>query len=574
MLAAPPVVIRENAGGGALVDSIQRPFDGDGGFIGGAASAAVHDVTNTPDDALFATHRSGPAFTYSRAVANGRYALWLDFADPTSAAAGERAFDVSVEGERRLSKLDVFAEAGGARAALSKSLDVTVADGRLDLSFVGVKGDAIVSAIVLLPVEAPEAVRPYVPDSGRYEGGTPMGDARNHALHTLSQSNLREIGLHLLVYANENRGALPPALAALTRYGDRMPAALVGPRTTTLSPRGERTAVEHAAWAARLADYLYLGAGKRSRDFGAGAPLAYENPDRVDGDINVLMGDGSVRRRTRAEAAALIGFRDAPPVDAPPARDPFAPRGAVDPRVYDSAANLREIARAMQFYANENRGRYPATAGLLVRTQDVEAARFVNPRSSTVPPPTGQTSEEAGAWVDAHSDYVYLGAGRSLAAPDDDVLFFENPREMTGGVNVLFADGRVEFREMRWALEVVARVGATGRLPRPGDATGDGAVNFADLVALAQNYDAAGGVSFARGDFNYDDRVDFDDLVVLGQRYEATVAASVALAGAEASGAAVTPNAKAAGVKAKPVFAASPIAKVRPVKLAVRAPRR
>lgn len=54
-----------------------------------------------------------------------------------------------------------------------------------------------------------------------------------------------------------------------------------------------------------------------------------------------------------------------------------------------------------------------------------------------------------------------------------------------------------------------------------GDATLDGVVEFADLVALAQNYNLSTGVTWAKGDFNYDDSVNFDDLVTLAQNYGA-----------------------------------------------------
>ena len=52
-----------------------------------------------------------------------------------------------------------------------------------------------------------------------------------------------------------------------------------------------------------------------------------------------------------------------------------------------------------------------------------------------------------------------------------------------------------------------------------GDATHDRKVDFSDLVALAQNYNTLGGMTFDKGDFNYDGDVDFDDLVILAQAY-------------------------------------------------------
>jgi hypothetical protein len=53
--------------------------------------------------------------------------------------------------------------------------------------------------------------------------------------------------------------------------------------------------------------------------------------------------------------------------------------------------------------------------------------------------------------------------------------------------------------------------------PQPGDANGDGRVDFADLLILAQNYGKPGG--WSAGDFNADGAVGFDDLLILAQNY-------------------------------------------------------
>lgn len=52
-----------------------------------------------------------------------------------------------------------------------------------------------------------------------------------------------------------------------------------------------------------------------------------------------------------------------------------------------------------------------------------------------------------------------------------------------------------------------------------GDANLDGAVGFADLVAVAQNYGKNGGATWDMGDFNYDGNVGFADLVSVAQNY-------------------------------------------------------
>lgn len=60
-------------------------------------------------------------------------------------------------------------------------------------------------------------------------------------------------------------------------------------------------------------------------------------------------------------------------------------------------------------------------------------------------------------------------------------------------------------------------------LARPGDANADGSVNFADLVAVAQNYGkTTNPARWSMGDFNYDGKVDFADLVSIAQNYGVT----------------------------------------------------
>jgi prepilin-type processing-associated H-X9-DG protein len=505
---------------------------------------------------MFQHFREGPSFTYSRAVANGHYALWLEFAEPH--VNEQRTFDIYAEGERRIAGLDLTAEAG-AQTAYAKCIDVTITDGRLDLSFVGVEGNAIVAAIQLLPTDVPAEVAPNVSPHGYYAPDIAFADARNEALKVRSGSDLRQIGQALLFYANEHKGSYPPDLKPLVTDEGLSYLALAGPRTNTSVPRGELSEVEQVAWVAHLNDFLYRGAGKKISQFSASTPLAYENPDRVPagGDIVVLMGDGSVRYVERSAAAAMIGYADRPPTDAPP---PNPAPATGDARVVNSADNLRNIGQAGLNYGNEHSGHYPLTPGLLYTDEALPPERFVNPRGTTALP-AGMTREQTAAWVDASTDYLWFGARKRVYGAPDDVLAIENPAEMAAGVNILFLDGHVEYRETRWALETLARVGGSARLPLAGDATRDGAVDFNDLVKLAQNYNRSGR-AFVDGDFNYDGVVDFGDLAILAQRYNAAAAES-----ASELLAAVTPAtkkpAKAAVFSVTPVTKAVPKAPVR-----------
>jgi hypothetical protein len=58
-----------------------------------------------------------------------------------------------------------------------------------------------------------------------------------------------------------------------------------------------------------------------------------------------------------------------------------------------------------------------------------------------------------------------------------------------------------------------------------GDANLDSKVDFADLVRVAQSYNAPGSRFWSQGDFNYDQVVDFNDLVQLAQNYGSSLPA-------------------------------------------------
>jgi hypothetical protein len=58
-----------------------------------------------------------------------------------------------------------------------------------------------------------------------------------------------------------------------------------------------------------------------------------------------------------------------------------------------------------------------------------------------------------------------------------------------------------------------------GKAAIGGDANTDGAVNFNDLVALAQHYNQSTGIHWTDGDFNRDGSVNFADLVTLAHAY-------------------------------------------------------
>jgi hypothetical protein len=103
-----------------------------------------------------------------------------------------------------------------------------------------------------------------------------------------------------------------------------------------------------------------------------------------------------------------------------------------------------------------------------------------------------------------------------------------------------------------------------------GDANHDGAVDFLDLAAMAQNYNTSAN-TYAQGDFNYDGNVDFLDLAMLAQRYNTALpaAASVAASVVAAPVAAPAHSATAATTdrkKQKPIFSVIPVTRPAPIK--------
>jgi hypothetical protein len=435
---AVPSPLLVNAGGPSIVDSAGRAFAADVGFSGGSISSATGVISNTPDGPLYNTFRTGAHFNFSQPVANGHYALFLDFIDPVSTQAGQRVFDVTADGQPVLTNFDIVKEAG-ADQALARESDVTISNQSLDLSFDSIVGDAIVSGIVLLPTDVPAAARPYS-----------MQWLSEDAQRRNTETDLRLLGLDLWFYADSNRGgSYPPDLQTMDFMSDVTLETYADPRAGTLLPRGELNPLEHQAWVASHDDYIYLGAGRR---FGRDSlPLAYENPAHAGGQISVVFGDLHVETLARADAAALLGF----PV-ADPAHIPLPPSSTPDPTITGSAINLSEIERALNMYTMYFQGRYPPDFGTAAAIASLNPNDFINPRGDTPFADPSLSVDQQIAFINASTDYIYVGAGKRFTS-GDTVIAYENPAEMSDGINLLFGDGHIEFREIRWALETIRR---------------------------------------------------------------------------------------------------------------------
>jgi prepilin-type processing-associated H-X9-DG protein len=120
-----------------------------------------------------------------------------------------------------------------------------------------------------------------------------------------------------------------------------------------------------------------------------------------------------------------------------------------------SMNNLRQIGLGCIMYANNHNGRFPPDLETLVQQEDLTAAVFSNPRAPHGPPPPPADRKEMARWVKDNSDYTYVGAGKKIDAGADTIIAYEKPDQATDGINIVFADGHVEWVEMPRARTMI-----------------------------------------------------------------------------------------------------------------------
>lgn len=141
--------IRVNAGGSAYTDSLSQTWSADTGFQQGTPYSTAAAISGTADQTLYQTLRyslSGP-LTYQFTVANGSRTVNLKFAELYYTSAGQRVFDVAINGVTVTSRLDVFAVAGGINRALDQCYPATVSGRQVTVTLTPVVGLPTINAI-------------------------------------------------------------------------------------------------------------------------------------------------------------------------------------------------------------------------------------------------------------------------------------------------------------------------------------------------------------------------------------------------------------------------------------------
>jgi type II secretion system protein G len=114
-------------------------------------------------------------------------------------------------------------------------------------------------------------------------------------------------------------------------------------------------------------------------------------------------------------------------------------------RMIQCLDHLHQIGQGLVLYASDHNGSYPPDLGTLLVDQKMELTTFVCPAAPSGIPANWKTlaAKEQAAWVNAHTDYVYLGAKRGITMKANEPLAYEKDDDHEKVLNVLFGDGHV-----------------------------------------------------------------------------------------------------------------------------------
>jgi hypothetical protein len=157
-------VFAVNAGGPEYTagDGTVYTASADTGVFTGGSQFAVGDtqeIGNTTDDPLYRSELYGggssggapDAPNLTIPVQDGTYAVTLQFAELFQDSSGQRVFDVTVEGEKRLDDFDIYAQVGKFNAT-DRTYTATVTDGELNVNFTAEADNAKIGAVKVVRV--------------------------------------------------------------------------------------------------------------------------------------------------------------------------------------------------------------------------------------------------------------------------------------------------------------------------------------------------------------------------------------------------------------------------------------
>jgi hypothetical protein len=128
-------------------------WSADTNFDSGKVYSSTKRVSGTASPELFQNERFNDApFAYRFCVPNGDYDVGLKFAEVWFDAPGQRVFDVAVNGDVALKRLDIVAQAGGPGRALERVFRTHVTNGQIAIQLTPLVSNPKISAIEITPV--------------------------------------------------------------------------------------------------------------------------------------------------------------------------------------------------------------------------------------------------------------------------------------------------------------------------------------------------------------------------------------------------------------------------------------
>ncbi len=135
-----------------------------------------------------------------------------------------------------------------------------------------------------------------------------LNRARETANRVKAASNLKQIGMGMILYSNDNKGAAPPDLGSLLAQGLTVDV-FVSPSGGTVVPPNIRdgTPQQQATWVNENSDFVYINPAGKLTLLNSETPLAYEKLGLHGRDgINILYADGHVEFQVAKIAEDII----------------------------------------------------------------------------------------------------------------------------------------------------------------------------------------------------------------------------------------------------------------------------
>ena len=255
VVPAVSTVIRVAAGATTPVsDDKGNAWAADKSFSGGTAVTQVPAVAiaGTATPALYNSERYDAAtFGYDFPVPDAQYSVTLKFAEAYANAAGERIFNVAINGKAVLSAFDIYARAGGKNKAFDQAFPVTVTGGHIQLRFdKGSIQNPKVNAIEIISTSAPTAPTGdpsgQTSPSGKPPVSAPLASAapgtfEEASLNGMTYALLKPHGydgsksypIMLFLHQLQNDGAIPQQIQPwfnTAAFRKNHPAFIVAPR--------------------------------------------------------------------------------------------------------------------------------------------------------------------------------------------------------------------------------------------------------------------------------------------------------------------------------------------------------